>query len=194
MTNTNIDEVMAVSFFRDQYGFEYFDSMGDEGCFDQTMSTEEYGRVDWADFTTGDWRKEEKNRIIYRLHQDRWIIKAKKCEKYDIRLHKHVKGYFYSKNNDSDMETTTYWSDCDELVEMTSTTDSYGNTESENRLTENIMAYSFHRDDYGWEYFQEMSAVGFEELPVQIEGISFCVDWEKYSTGIWSKEQKIHEI
>ena len=74
------------------------------------------------------------------------------------------------------METTTYWSDCDELVEMTSTTDSYGNTESENRLTENIMVYSFHRDDYGWEYFQEMSAVGFEELPVQIEGISFCVD------------------
>ena len=42
--------------------------MGDEGCFDQTMTTEEYGRVDWADFTTGDWRKEEKNKIIYRLH------------------------------------------------------------------------------------------------------------------------------
>ena len=56
------------------------------------------------------------------------------------------------------------------------------------------MAYSFHRDDYGCEYFQEMSAVGFEELPVQIEGISFCVDWKKYSTGIWSKEQKNCDI
>eukprot|EP00956_Cyclotella_meneghiniana_P011150 scaffold15612_cov57-Cyclotella_meneghiniana.AAC.6 len=168
MDRTCIDEVMAVSFYRDQYGFD-FESIGDESCFNKTMSTEEHGCQ----------------------HPGRWIIKEKECEKYDIRLHRNVKGYFYSKNNDSDMETTTYWSGCDELVEVISTMDSHGNTENDNGHTENIMAYSFHRDDYGWEYFQEMSAVGFEELPVEIEGRLLCVNWKKYSTGgVWSKGKK----
>ena len=194
MSPTYIDEVMAVSFYRDQYGFDYFESMGDRSCIDQTMNTEEDGCVDWAEFTTGNWKKEEKNRIIYRLHSDRWIIKEKECDKYDISFHKHVNGYFYSKNNDSDIESTTYMSDCDELFEVKSPTDSYGNTGSENRLTENIMAYSFHRDDYGWEYFQEMGTLGFKEQPVEIDGRSFFVNWKNYSTGVWSKEEKNREI
>eukprot|EP00956_Cyclotella_meneghiniana_P017454 scaffold28436_cov23-Cyclotella_meneghiniana.AAC.1 len=52
MSPTYIDEVMAVSFYRDQYGFDYFESMGDRSCIDQTMNTEEDGCVDWAEFTT----------------------------------------------------------------------------------------------------------------------------------------------
>ena len=49
-------------------------------------------------------------------------------------------------------------------------------------------------NDYGWEHFQEMSAVGFEELPVEIDGTSCFVNWNKYSTGVWSKEEKNREV
>eukprot|EP00956_Cyclotella_meneghiniana_P015813 scaffold24563_cov43-Cyclotella_meneghiniana.AAC.1 len=52
------------------------------------------------------------------------------------------------------------------------------------------MAYSYNRDDYGWEYFQEMSAVGFEELPVEIKGRLLCVNWMKYSTGFFGVRKK----
>lgn len=185
--NVTYEDVMAMGFHRDQYGFDYFESMEDKG-YDKANTTD-IQKLDWSQYTTGDWRKEDHNRIVLRSHNDEWIQKPKTCEVPLFDLQKFKAGYFTCKNENSDFESETYYSEKEVFLDVISE-DSYGNTEYDRKLTEEIMALGFHRDAYGWEYYQTMGMSGYENELIHLNGRLIRVNWDEYSTGNWTKEKR----